>query len=118
MMAFKFGRDYWKFTSMPFGLASAPRLVSALLDVVSAKLHDEGIRMTRFLDDFLGICSSEQAALACMARTAQVLREFGLMVNPVKTEGPSQRLEFLGLWLDSVAQTVSVPDDKLREAKD
>lgn len=118
MMAFKFGQDYWKFTSMPFGLASAPRIVSALLDVVSAQLHDEGIRMTRFLDDFLGICASEQAALACMARTAQVLRDFGLMVNPDKTEGPSQRLEYLGLWLDSVAQTVSVPDDKMREAKD
>ena len=118
MMAFKFGPDYWKFTNMPFGLASAPRLVSALLDVVSAKLHDEGIIMVRYLDDFLGICASEQAALACMARTAQVLREFGLMVNPDKTEGPSQGIEFLGLWLDSIAQAVSVPEDKLAEAKD
>ena len=103
---------------MPFGLSSAPRLVSALLDVVSAKLHDEGIIMTRFLDDYLGICASEQASLACMSRTAQVLREFGLMVNPGKTEGPSQSIEFLGLWLDSNAQTVSVPEDKMREAKE
>ena len=118
LMCFKFGQEYWKFTSMPFCLSSAPRLVSALLDVVSAKLHDEGIIMTRFLDDYLGICASEQASLACMSRTAQVLREFGLMVNPGKTEGPSQSIEFLGLWLDSNAQTVSVPEDKMREAKE
>ena len=71
--------------------------------------------MTRFLDDYLGICASEQASLACMSRTAQVLRDFGLMVNPGKTEGPSQSIEFLGLWLD---QTVSVPEDKMREAKE
>ena len=74
--------------------------------------------MTRFLDDYLGICASEQASLACMSRTAQVLRDFGLMVNPGKTEGPSQSIEFLGLWLDSNTQTVSVPEDKMREAKE
>ena len=38
---------------------------------------------------------------------------FGLQVDEAKTEGPSQRIEFFGVGLDSTSQTTFVPDDEV-----
>ena len=43
------------------------------------------------------------------------IRQFGLVVNPDKTEGPAQSLSFLGVQLDSVNQTVSCTPARVEE---
>lgn len=116
-LAFAFEGKFFQFDVMPFGLSSAPRIASSLLDIVSAQLHDEGMRVIRYLDDFLVIASSELAALACMKRVAQVLCDFGFKLSTIKTEGPAQVLEFLGIMLNSLLLSVSVPEAKLVEAR-
>ena len=116
-MCFEFERKFFQFTSMPFGLASAPRIASMLLDVVSSVLHEAGIRHIRYLDDFLFIARTEADCMASMLHAAQVIKDFGLVSNPDKVEGPSQRMEFLGLILDSIKQTSSVSDSRMVEVK-
>ena len=44
-----------------------------------------------------------------------VISQFGLVVNPDKTEGPAQSLSFLGVQLDSVNQTVSCTPARVEE---
>ena len=44
-----------------------------------------------------------------------VILQFGLVVNPDKTEGPAQSLSFLSVQLDSVAQTVSCTPARVEE---
>ena len=117
-LTFKFGDEFFQFDSMPFGLSSAPRIASSLLDIVSAQLHDEGMRVIRYLDDFLFVCKSERAALICMERAARVLHDYGFKISTSKTEGPSQSLDFLGIHLDSVQQSVSVTSVKLQETRE
>ena len=55
--------------------------------------------------------------MASMLHAAQVIKDFGLVSNPDKVEGPSQRMEFLGLILDSIKQTSSVSDSRMVEVK-
>jgi len=43
-MHFKLGGKLFKFTSVPFGLTSAPRIISSLLDVVSSVMVDCGVK--------------------------------------------------------------------------
>ena len=47
-LAFAFDGKFFQFDVMPFGLSSAPRIASSLLDIVSAQLHDEGLRVIRY----------------------------------------------------------------------
>ena len=117
LLNFELGGKYYQFSSMPFGLSCAPRVASLLLDVVSAVMHDAGVRHVRYLDDFLIIAASKEAALASTSVAARVIESFGLVLNPKKVEGPSQQITFLGLLLDSVKQTISLPSDKLAETR-
>jgi ribosomal protein L18 len=43
--------------------------------------------------------------------------DFGLVVNTDKTEGPAQQLSFLGIQLDSIAQTLSCTAERLAELR-
>ena len=112
---FRFEGELYQFTHMPFGLSTAPRVCTQLLSVVQFALAELGIRDIRYLDDFFLIADTEQT-MARQLRAAQTaIRQFGLVVNPDKTEGPAQSLSFLGVQLDSVAQTVSCTPQRVEE---
>jgi hypothetical protein len=102
------GGDFYQFLRMVFGLKTAPRIASLLLDVVSSALADQGIAHVRYLDDFLLVASSAERAWLCAHRAADTLVAFGLALAPDKVEGPATRLEFLGIIIDSVLETLSI----------
>lgn len=112
---FRFEGRLYQFTHMPFGLSIAPRVCTQLLSVVNFALAQQGIIDVRYLDDFflIGKSSVEMSQQLAIAQT--VIQQFGLIVNPDKTEGPSQSLSFLGVQIDSVAQTVSCTPARVEE---
>jgi hypothetical protein len=109
------GGDYLQFVRMVFGLKSAPRTASLLLDVVSSALNDAGVAHVRYLDDFFLVATSEKRAWACAHRAAELIADFGLSLAKDKVEGPAQRLEFLGIVFDSVEETLSISDERKAE---
>ena len=112
---FRFEGELYQFTSMPFGLSTAPRVCTQLLSVIQFALAEQGIHDIRYLDDFFLIAQSEKDMTRDLLLAQSVIRQFGLVVNPDKTEGPAQRLSFLGVQLDSVAQTVSCTPERVEE---
>jgi hypothetical protein len=118
---FSFDDSYWQFTAMPFGLATAPLTCTRLLSVlefalrreIGPLLHD----LVRYLDDFLFVCGSAAASRATLDQACSIFASFGLIVNPAKTEGPSQRLQFLGITIDSVAMTLSCTQERIGELR-
>lgn len=114
---FEFEGKYYRFDNCPFGLSSAPRIISLLLDVVSSVLHDLGIRAVRYLDDFLIIGRFKGATAASMAKAAEVLKSFGLCVSPDKVFGVSQQMEFLGILLDSTTESTALTEQRIAELK-
>ena len=113
---FRFDGQLYRFVRMPFGLASAPRVCTQLLSVVAYKLSVSGIqRFVRYLDDFLFIAGTRESMFAILQRAQQLFSSFGLVVNTDKTEGPLQQISFLGIQLDSVAQTLSCTPARLTE---
>jgi hypothetical protein len=104
---FRLDGSLWQFRRMPFGLASAPRICTELLGVVAHALLAAGCRFVRYLDDFLFVGGSADAVGEMMRRAASIFAGFGLTVNVDKTEGPAQRLEFLGIEIDSIRESVS-----------
>jgi hypothetical protein len=114
-MAFNFDGRTHRFDRMPFGLCSAPRACTMLLDVVSSAMWEAGILHTRYLDDFLFFGSTRAHTAAAMKRAAQILCDFGLALSAHKTGGPAQRLEFLGIVIDTRAQTLALTTERLNE---
>ena len=113
--AFAFEGRYYAFTRMPFGLSTAPFICTQLLGVVAHQLRLQGIVLVRYLDDFLLISPTRAQAERDLLVAQHVFLHFGLVVNPDKTEGPSQSLSFLGVQIDSVSQTLRVTEERMQE---
>ena len=75
----------------------------SLMAPISAILHRYGIRMLRYLDDWLILAESRTACLQARDRLLQVCEELGLQVNFKKSSLiPSQDMTYLGMQIQSV----------------
>ncbi len=100
---------------LSFGLRSAPKPHNAVADALLWILvHHDGIDGLHYLDDFLlfGKPDSPQCELS-LQRALDRCRVLGVPVAPNKTEGPTTKLVFLGIEIDTVAMTLRLPAVKL-----
>lgn len=105
--------------ALPFGLRSAPKLFTAVADAFLWMMGREGIvHAMHYLDDFLiaGAPDSVECRLALEA-SLSLCDRLGFPIAPHKVEGPSSRLAFLGILIDTVADTLSLPPEKLARIK-
>ncbi len=106
---------HYQFIRMPFGLSPAPRICTELLSVIAFVLRHYSIIFVRYLDDFLIIGQSAELVQHQLDTAITVFHSFGLVVNPDKTEGPSQLITFLGIQLDSMQCTLSITQSRINE---
>ena len=98
------------FSSLRAGREALPIQGPLLLQVftrimapVSAILHRHGVRMLRYLDDWLILASSEIACLQSRDRLLAVCTELGIQVNLTKSSLiPSQSIVYLGMEILSL----------------
>ena len=96
------GRTY-QFRVLCFGLTTAPQVFTRIMAPVSAILHKYGVRMLRYLDDWLILASSELACLQSRDRLLTVCTELGIQVNFTKSSlVPTQSLVYLGMEIQSL----------------
>ena len=96
------GRTY-QFRVLWFGLTTAPQVFTRIMAPVSAILHKYGVRMLRYLDDWLILASSELACLQSRDRLLTVCTELGIRVNLTKSSlVPTQSLVYLGMEIRSL----------------
>ena len=103
LLAITWEGDCYVDRALPFGLRSAPKIFSAVADMVTWALHCSGVRyQIHYLDDFLllGPPDSGEAARA-LSIALRVLEHLGLPVAAHKTVGPACCLTFLGVVIDS-----------------
>ena len=102
-LRFVTGSGVFQFRVICFGLTTAPQVFSRVMAPVSAILHQLGIRMLRYLDDWLVQASSREECLRARDVVLDLCREFGIRVNYEKSAlDPSQVATYLGVDLDSV----------------
>ena len=94
--------NVYQFSALCFGLSTAPRVFTRVMAPVSAILHSWGIRMRRYLDDWLVQSSSRDSLLHDLQVVLDLCRELGIVVNPAKSHlVPSQVVQYLGVVIDS-----------------
>ena len=105
-------------TVLPFGLRSAPKIFSALADVLEWIMLQQGVTYClHYLDDFLTIGLDAAECEANLQTMLRLCAELGFPVQIVKVEGPSIILIFLGIELDSEKMEMRLPREKLDRLK-
>ena len=104
----------YQFTALCFGLSTAPQVFSRVMAPVSAILHSWGIRMRRYLDDWLVQLSSRDSLIHDLQVVLDLCRELGIVVNPEKSHlEPSQVVQYLGVVIDAQSFRASPSPDRI-----
>lgn len=97
---------------LPFGLRSAPKVFMAVADALEWCIRERGVTgIDHYLDDFIIVAPpGSNMNLSLMHEECSAL---GVILAPKKREGPATSLTFLGIQIDTVAGTLSLPPNKL-----
>jgi hypothetical protein len=125
---FKYTGLSWKFkgdssctyiydTRLPFGAAKSCRIFQTLTDCVVRMMQARNFKIIGYLDDFLCVEDNYQRCLESFECLKLLLSNLGFTTNPKKVEGPTPRITFLGVAIDCVNRTLSLPPDKLKDMK-
>ena len=106
--------DYYVDNFLCFGLSCAPGIFCRISNCVSAMLKARGVKANvHYIDDFLVTGETYDECLHGQTELLHLLRRLGFAISWAKVIGPTQRVCFLGIMLDSIAMKASLPEDKL-----
>jgi hypothetical protein len=103
-------------TRLPFGARRSPEVFHELSQAVRSMMREQGHEgVVAYMDDFLLVNDTFDSCKATLNTLMQLVRRLGFSINYSKVEGPTQRLTFLGITLDTVAMTMELPEAKVRD---
>ena len=101
-LGFSWDDQTLQFRVLCFCLSTAPQVFTRMMAPVSAALHRQGIRLLRYLDDWLLLAPSEQDAHESARRLLALCARLGIAVNWEKSFlHPAQEITFLGVDIHS-----------------
>ena len=113
-LRFVFRDKVYQFKALCFGLSTAPQVFTRVMAPVSAILHFMGIRMRRYLDDWLVQSSSRESLLRDLQTVLHLCHELGIVINPQKSNlVPSQMVQYLGVVIDTTSFRASPSQERI-----
>ena len=110
--------NYYVFTVLPFGLSTACYLFTKLTRPLIRYWRSRGLKAIVYLDDGIFAVRGENEAKIESIRVQQDLEKAGFVVNIEKCMWePSQRVEWLGFYIDLALGEFSVPTQKILTLK-
>ncbi len=108
----------FEYQVLPMGLTSSPAIYIKTMKVPLAIMRIEGIRVVAYVDDLLIISDSIDRARQDVKRVLQILDKAGFVANLKKSElEPTQTIRYLGMIIDTLRMTVTVPQEKIKAAQ-
>ena len=87
----------FQFTSLPFGLATAPQVFTMVVKEVKLMALSRGLRLHQYLDDWLIRSQSQEEALVNTRAVVDLTQSLGWIINQEKSElKPTQVFSFVG----------------------
>lgn len=111
-------KRFFKFTVLPFGLATAPYVFTKVTRVLVRRWRSMGLRCQLYMDDGLGGDGSFDDAQRVGGRMKSDLEKAGFVVNERKSCWvPSQKVEALGLEVNFAEGRVKVSTRRVQKFK-
>ena len=98
-------------TRLPFGARRSPDELGQAVRHIMARKGFPSIIV--YMGDFLVIDDTQEECRRGLNELMRTLRRLGFSINYNKVAGPSQKLTFLGIMLDTLNMTIQLPDQKL-----
>lgn len=112
-LCFRWREQIFQFRVLPFGLCTAPQVFTRIFAPLASHLHLKGVRILRYLDDWLILGDSEESCAVSRDKTLELCRTLGVAVNWEKSSlEPSQRITYLGMNLDAVDHTAGPSQER------
>ena len=87
----------FQFTSLPFGLATAPQVFTMIVKEVKLMALSRGLRLHQYLDNWLIRSQSQQEAQVNTQAVVDLTQSLGWIINQEKSElKPTQVFSFVG----------------------
>ena len=100
-LRFCFNGQCYQYRALPFGLSTAPRLFTKVVQVIAGHLRQESIHCHQYLDDWLLKNKSRSLLLAQAQKAIDVTVKLGFLINKEKSNlCPSQSFVYLGAHFD------------------
>ena len=111
----KWEGKYYFFKQLVFGSRSSPKIFDTLSCAVCwIAINNYDIEnVLHLLDDFLVVVPPDQNANNIMSKFLDLFKYLNIPLSEKKTEGPVTKLEYLGIFLDSVKMEASLPREKI-----
>ena len=84
-LCFVVGGKVCQFRALCFGLSTAPQVITRVMAPVSVMLHAMGVRILRYLDDWLILTSSRSEALWARDEVLSLCNCLGIIINEAKS---------------------------------
>ena len=109
-------QQYYVFTVLPFGLATACYIFTKLIRPLVKRWRGKGLRAVVYLDDGIVAANGMEAAERASVMVKQDLAMAGFIAHKEKSQWtPAQRMCWLGFDLDLIKGVVSVPPQKIQK---
>jgi len=113
-LAFQYQEETFKFTTLPFGLSTAPRVFSRVAGAAVAELRRRGMVLFAYLDDWLVLADSLEQSQSRTREVVTFLQSIGWVINEEKSLlHPTQSLVFLGARIDFVQGLVCPSEERI-----
>jgi len=116
LMRFDWEGFLYEFRTLAFGLGPAPWVFTKLMKVPVSWLRKLGFLLVVYLDDLLISARSKSEALRARDSIIFLLENLGFTINWEKSVlEPTHSLEFLGMTVDTLEMTFTLPERKVFE---
>ena len=96
-LRFCYKAQVFQFTSLPFGLATAPQVFTMIVKEVKLMALSRGLRIHQYLDDWLIRSQSQEEAQVNTQAVVELTQSLGWIINQEKSElKPTQLFSFVG----------------------
>lgn len=107
-------RYYFIEKNLPFGLSIAPKIFQDFSDSIAFLVGaiTQSPEPANYIDDFLNTKKKKDFCDFCLKTFLQICNSINFPVAEDKTTWATQEIKFLGVNLNSITQTISIPLDK------
>ena len=113
-LRFMVGQEHYQFRCLPFGLSCAPWVFTKVMKPITILLCSREVCMILYIDDILLMGESSNLVESHLQALTFLLTNLGfIIIFPKTITRPTQRIEYLGLLVDSTSLQLSLPGEKL-----
>ena len=119
LLVYKWNNSFYHDKCLPMGASSSCKIFECFSSALEHIAKHNGIEtMLHYLDDFLIVNPSEMGCQDDLNQFVNMCQAINVPLAKNKTVGPTQTITFLGLEIDTKAEIIRLPKEKIKKCEE